>query len=115
MKHELLMSQEKRYLGKPIRNNIAKVIIETLPDGNFKKFAISNYTRIIYKKVLGMDIKKWKVLNGYPENAKARDYMSREELEQVQIYESKIADIIEFNTDEDPKVLYEKIKQFLNK
>ena len=63
MKHELLMNQEKRHLGKPIRNNITKVILETLPEGNFKKFAISNYTRVIYKKVLGMDIKKWKDLN----------------------------------------------------
>jgi len=117
MKHELTMRSNTRHIGVNVRKDMTKMISNNIEDyqGGFKKFAISNYTRMIYKKVLGMQIKKWKIENNYPADCKARDYMNKEQIDQVQIYESKIADIIEFNTDEDPKVLYKKIQEFINK
>ncbi len=115
MKHELTMRQETRHIGVSVRKDITKMISGHTEgtEGNFKNFAISNYTRLIYKQVLGMNIKKWKDQNNFPTDCKARDFMTREQIEKVQILESKIADIIEFNTSEDPKVLYKKIQQFI--
>lgn len=116
MEHELIARGETRLIGKTVRNDLTKAIIDYVPDtGNFKKFAISNYTGLVYKKVLGMGLKKYKELNNIPKGVKNRDYLSKEQLEQVQIYESKIADIIEFNESEDSKILYAKIKAFINK
>ena len=117
MKHELTMRSNTRHIGVNVRKDMTKMISNNIEDyeGGFKKFAISNYTRMIYKKVLGMDIKKWKTLNDFPLDCKARDYMSKEQIQELQAIESKIADIVEFNEDENPKVLYSKIKDFLNK
>ena len=117
MKHELTMRSNTRHIGVNVRKDMTKMISNNIEDyeGGFKKFAISNYTRLIYKKVLGMDIKKWKALNDFPLDCKARDYMSKEQIQELQAIESKIADIVEFNEDENPKVLYSKIKEFLNK
>jgi len=117
MEHELIVRGETRHIGKAIRNDLTKAIVDNVPDnGNFKKFAISNYTKLIYKKVLGMTLKKYKELHDIPKGAKNRDFLNREQLEQVQIYESKIADIIEFSSNlMDEKELYGKVKIFVNK
>jgi len=114
MAHELTARHETRFIGKTVRNDLTKSISENIPACNFKNFAHSNYTRLIYKKVLGMQVNKWKEIQGLQKKDKPRDFFNKEQLEQVQIYESKIADIIEFNTNEDPKVLYKKIQAFLN-
>lgn len=115
MKHELIMRSNTRHIGINVRKDLTKMISNNIIDyqGNFKKFAISNYTRMIYKKVLGKNVKKWKIENNYPADCKARDYMNQEQINKVQEIESKIADIIEFNNSDDPKELYAKIRDFI--
>jgi phage regulator Rha-like protein len=117
MKHELTVRGETRLIGKTVRKDMTKAIVENVPDnGNFKKFAISNYTKLVYKKVLGMNISKWKEINGLHKEAKIRDYLTKEELEKVQALESSIASIIEFSSStENEKELYGKIKQYVDK
>ena len=39
-----------------------------------KKFAYGNYTRLVYKKVLGMDVKKFKELNKLTEKTKCKRF-----------------------------------------
>ena len=117
MSHELIARGETRKVGISIRKDLTKAIIDYVPDtGNFKKFAISNYTGLVYKKVLGMRLKKYKELHNIPKGQKNRDFLNKEQLEQVQYYESKIADIIEVSSDLiDEKELFQNIKKFVNK
>lgn len=117
MEHELIARGETRHIGITIRKDLTKAIIDYVPDqGNFKKFAISNYTGLVYKKVLKMTLKKYKELNNIPKGENNRNFLTKEQLEKVQYYESKIADIIEVTSDSiDPKELYQKIKDFVNK
>ncbi|MGB3468560.1 MAG: Rha family transcriptional regulator, partial [Cyclobacteriaceae bacterium] len=117
MEHELIARGETRHIGISVRKDLTKAIIDYVPDnGNFKKFAISNYTGLVYKKVLKMTLKKYKELHNIPKGQKNRDFLNKEQLEQVQYYESKIADIIEVSSDLiDEKELYQNIKKFVNK
>jgi len=116
MEHELLVRGETRHIGVSIRNDLTKAITDNVPDrGNFKKFAYSNYTGLVYKKVLGMNLKKWKELNNIPKGENNRNYFTKEQLEHIQKLETKIADIIEFNSSFiDEKELYGQVKQFID-
>ncbi len=113
MKHELTARVETRSIGKAIRSDLTRSISENVPESNFKNFAHSNYTRLVYKKVLGMQVNKWKDQQDLPKKSKVRDHLNKDQLEQVQVLESKIANIIEFNTDLGPKDLYKKISDFI--
>lgn len=117
MEHELIARGETRHIGIGVRKDMTKAILDYVPsEGNFKKFAISNYTGLVYKKVLGTTLKKWKEQNNIPKGEKNRNFLTKEQLEKVQYYESKIADIIQVTSDLiDPKELYQKIKDFINK
>lgn len=112
MKHELTARVETRFIGKRVRNDLTKMISENIPEGTFKTFAYGNYTKLIYKKVIGKTVKKYKEELELPEKAKIRDYLTFEQLEKVQEIESKIANIIEFS-DLPEKELYKKVKTFV--
>jgi len=116
MKQELTTRGNTRHIGVSIRKDMTKAICENIPEGNFKNFAISNYTGLVYKKVLGTTLKKWKQTNNIPKGEKNRNFLTTEQLEQVQYYESKIADIIEVSSElVNEKELYQKIKAFIQK
>ena len=115
MKHELTIRKGSRAIGKRVRHDMTKSISNNIPEGNFKSFAYSNYTKLIYKKVLGMQVKKYKELLGLQKKDNARDYLTYEQLEIVQSLESKIANIVEFTTERDPKEVYKEVKIFMDK
>ena len=55
-KKELLARTQTRFIGKRDRINLTDAIKDHVsPEGNFKKFAYGNYTKLVYKRVLGMD------------------------------------------------------------
>ena len=114
MKHELIARVNTRHIGKEIgRRELTQSIDENTIEGNFKNFSYSNYTRLIYKKILGTQVKKFKEKNNIPEKDNVRDYFSISTLRRIQILESKIAGIIEFSKEEDPKKLYKEITEFV--
>lgn len=114
MKNELLARSETRHIGKIARRSLTDAIKDYVKDeGSFKKFAYGNYSKLIYKKILGTTVKKYKELNGIPEKDNIRDYLTIETLDKVQEIEGKIADIIEFNDTLNDKELYQKIKSFI--
>ena len=82
---------------------------------NFKSFAYSNYTRLVYKKILGKDVKKAKEELGLTKNDNLRDYLTIEQLKQAQDLESKIATYIEFTdtTVKTDKEIFQEIKKVL--
>lgn len=113
IKSELQARKETRHIALKIRKSLTDSIkTNVTDDGNFKNFAYSNYSKLVYKKVLGMDVKKAKQLRGLSEKDNIRDYLELEEIEKVQELESRIAMLIEswklLNMTD--KEIYEKIK-----
>lgn len=117
-KKELLARTETRKIGKAARLSITDAIkYHVSPDGNFKKFAYGNYSKLVYKRVLGKDVKRSKAERKCPESGNLRDYLTIEELDRVQELESKIAGFIEVSDTEgkDDKQIYQMVKAWLDK
>lgn len=117
-KKELLARTQTRFIGKRDRINLTDAIKDHVsPEGNFKKFAYGNYTKLVYKRVLGMDVKKAKELRKVPEGGNLRDFLTIEELDKVQDLESKIAGFIEVSDTEgkNDKEIYQMVKAWIDK
>ena len=117
MKKELQARSETRHIGKAIRHSLTDAINQHIADGtNSKKFAYGNYTKLVYKRVLGMDVKKAKDARNVPDGKNLRDFLTMPELEAVQALESKIAAFIEISdTDgKDDKAVYAMVKQYID-
>lgn len=115
MEHELLIRKETRHIGKECRRELTDSIKEYVTgEGNFKNFAYSNYTGLIYKKALGMDKKKAKEVYGC-KGDNLRDYLPIDKLEAVRQLESKIATFLEFTTTlgKTDKKVYKMVKEHL--
>jgi Rha family phage regulatory protein len=118
MKHELMARAETRHIGKNARLSLTDSINNHVENtGNFKKFAYGNYTKLVYKKVLGMECKKAKELRNVPEKGNLRDYLLPEELDKVQDIESKIAGFIAVSDTEgkNDKEIYQMVKEWIDK
>lgn len=117
-KKELLARTETRKIGIKVGRLSLTDSIQghVSPIGNFKKYAYGNYTKLVYKRVLGMDVKHAKEARGVPESGNLRDYLTIEELDLVQDLESKIAGFIEVSdTDgKDDKQIYQMVKAWLD-
>lgn len=116
MKNELQARQETRHIGVQIRKNLTDTIKEKVDnEGNFKKFAYSNYSKLVYKKVLGKTVKKLKEDRGLKEKDNLRNYLTLQELEKVQELESKIASYIEMRKDlnNNDKEIYNEVKIYI--
>jgi Rha family phage regulatory protein len=118
MKRELLVRETTRHIGKVCRLSLTDSVKKNVNgEGNFKRFAYSNYTKLVYKKVLGMDVKKSKENRGLLEKDNLRNFLTIAELEKVQDLESKIAGFIEVSNTEgkDDKQIYSMVKEWLDK
>jgi phage regulator Rha-like protein len=116
-KSELTARQNTRHIGVTLRHSLTDSIKNHVADGsNFKKFAYSNYTKLVYKKVLGADVKKSKEARGLKETDNLRDFLTISELETVQALESKIAAFIEVSDTQgkDDKQIYQMVKAYLD-
>lgn len=117
-KKELLARTQTRFIGKRDRINLTDAIKDHVsPEGNFKKFAYGNYTKLVYKRVLGMDVKKAKEARKVPEGGNLRDFLTIEELDKVQDLESKIAGFIEVSdtAGKDDKQIYQMVKAWIDR
>ncbi len=114
LEREYIINKTTRKNGILIRKNMTDSIkFNVTEDSNFKKFAFSNYSKLVYKKVLGKDVKKLKLERGLTEKDNLRDYLTTEELVLIQKTEDKIAMLIESwkMLDLTDKEIYEKIKE----
>lgn len=117
MKNELQARQETRHIGVMARKSLTDTIKNKVDDGtNFKKFAYGNYSKLVYKKVLGKTVKKIKEERNLKKSDNLRDFLSIEELEQVQELESKIAFYIEMRKDltDNDKEIYQEVKKYVD-
>lgn len=116
MKNELQVRQETRHIGISIRKSLTDAIKNKVDDDtNFKKFAYSNYSKLVYKKVLGMTVKKAKESMDLKQKDNIRNFLSMDQLEEVQDLESKIAFYIEMRKDltNDDKEIYQEVKKYV--
>ena len=81
-----------------------------------RRFRYGNYSKLVYKRVLGMDVKHAKEARGVPETGNLRDYLTIEELDLVQELESKIAGFIEVSDTEgkNDKEIYQMVKKWID-
>ena len=117
MRSELLARTETREIGKAARLLITDAIRDHVsPEGDFKRFAYGNYSKLVYKRILGMDVKHAKEARKCPESGNLRDYLTIEELDRVQELESKIATFIEMTdtAGKDDKQIYQMVKAWLD-
>ena len=118
MKKELTARIETRHIGIAARKNLTDTIKKCVTDeGNFKNFAYGNYTKLVYKKVIGKDVKKIKEERKVKERENVRDYFTIEEIEKIQDLESKIATFIEFTDTNNmtDKEVYAMVKAHIEK
>jgi len=116
IRNELQARKETRHISVQVRKSLTDSIKENVVDeGHFKSFAYSNYTKLVYKKVLGMKVKEFKSKLNLSKNDKVRDFLTVEQLEQVQEIESKIATRIEVlkELNLSDKETYKKIKEII--
>jgi len=112
MKNELQARSETRHIGVIARNTMTSSISDNVKEGNFKKYSYGNYTKLIYKYVLGATVKKYKETHGITGNL--RNFLSIEDLLEIQKVESDIAAILEFSKAKNDKDVYQEIKTYLN-
>lgn len=116
--NELKARIETRHIGKSKRINFTDSVKKNvIGEGNFKNYAYSNYTKLVYKKIIGMTVKKYKEKNNIPKQSNIRDYFNIDQIEQIQELESKIATYIEMRKDtgETDKEIYQEVKKYLEK
>ena len=115
MKNELQARTERRHLLKSERINFTDSIkYNVTGEGNFKNYAYGNYTRLIYKKVLKTTVKKFKEKHNLKKSDNIRDFLTIDQIEKVQEYESKIATYIEMRKGfEHDKLIYQEVKKIL--
>jgi len=116
MRRELLVRKGTRQFGKDMRMKLTDTIKGSLEDGtNHKKFAFSNYSKLIYKKVLGAPVKKLKEDRGLKTTDNLRDFLNTEELKDVQDMETEVAGMINtmHKMDLNDKEIYSKIRDII--
>ena len=115
MERELLVRENTRSIGKSVRRSLTDSIDDNLEDNtSHKAFAFSNYTKLIYKKVLGMTVKKYKAELKIKDSENVRDNLTADQLSEVQALESKIAILLEgFTSVMTDKETYAKIKELI--
>jgi len=117
MRKELQARVQTRQLSREVRKSLTDTIKSKVSDdGNFKKYSYSNYSKLVYKIITGVPVKKYKELNGLKETDNIRDFLSIDQLKQVQELESKIAFYIEMRTDliGNDKEVYQEVKNYVD-
>jgi len=115
-KNELQARTETRHIGIRNRKLLTDAIRDKVDNGTtFKAFAYGNYSKLVYKKVLGETVKSFKDRNGLSKDDNVRNHLTIDQLEKVQDLESKIATYLEIRKDmgESDKQIYEEIKNHI--
>jgi hypothetical protein len=101
--------------SKLTRRELTDIIKDSGENDRQHGRAYSNYTKLVYKKVIGKDVKKIKEARNVKENENVRDYFTTLELDRIQDLESKIANFIEFTdtNGKSDKEIYAMVKEHI--
>jgi phage regulatory protein, rha family len=103
-RQQWLVEREK---GKLVRHILTDTIKMKIADSPHKKFMYSNYTRLIYKILFGKTFKELQLQYQIKEKESLRDYLTSEELKELEEMEMLISSLIGIGWG------YEQIKDFV--
>lgn len=98
----------ERAKGVLVRHILTDTIKMKVADSPHKKFMYPNYTKLIYKTLFGKTLKELQAEYGVKPRESIRDYLTSEQLKDVESMEMLVSSLINCGWD------YEKIKEFIN-
>ncbi len=99
--------QIERDKGVVIRHILTDTIKMKVPDIPHKKFAYPNYTKLIYKTLFGKTMKELQEQYGVKGKESIRDYVTADELKQIESMEMLVSSLINCGWG------YDQIKNFI--
>lgn len=97
----------ERAKGIIIRHILTDTIKMKIADSPNKKFAYPNYTKLIYRTIFGKSLKELQVDFGVKPKETVRDYMTAEQLKEVESMEMLVSSLINLG------MSYDEIKSFI--
>lgn len=99
--------QIERDKGVVIRHILTDTIKMKVPDSPHKRFAYPNYTKLIYKIIFGKTMKELQEQYGVKGKESIRDYVTSDELKQIESMEMLVSSLINCGWG------YDQIKNFI--
>lgn len=99
----------EREKGIAVRQSLTKAIQQSMEDMRMHGHAYSTYTNCIYKVLFGMSAKQLREAYGIGAKENLRDYLSEEQLREVQSMEYLVSGLVACGWD------YDKVKSFIEK
>ena len=116
MREELTNRKIKRASLKPVRRSMTDAIRDFVPDSPHKSMQYRNYTNLAYLTVTGMTAKAIRRSRGASRNANAADFLTADELAEVERASHHISVLIESGLNyEQVKRILDQTNQFLMK
>ena len=97
----------ERAKGILTRHILTDTIKNVIPDSPHKRFIYPNYTKLIYKTLFNMNMNQLREKYGVKSNESVRDYLTADELAEVETLERLISSLINYGWG------YEQIKSFV--
>lgn len=97
----------ERAKGIIIRHILTDTIKMKIADSPNKKFAYPNYTKLIYRTIFGKSLKELQADFGVKPKETVRDYMTAEQLKEVESMEMLVSSLINLG------MSYDEIKSFI--
>lgn len=98
----------ERAKGVMIRHILTDTIKMKIADSPNKKFAYPNYTKLIYKTIFGKTVDELKTELGVKPKESIRDYLTAEQLKEVESIEMLVSSLINVGMG------YDEIKEFID-
>lgn len=99
--------QIERNKGIIVRHILTDTIKMKVPDSPNKRFAYPNYTKLIYKTLFGKTVKELQEQYGVKGKESIRDYVTADELAQIEAMEMLVSSLINCGWG------YDQIKSFI--
>lgn len=84
----------ERQKGILVRHILTDTIKMKVADSPYKKFMYPNYTKLIYKTLFGKNMKELQALYGVKGKESIRDYVTADELKQIESMEMLVSSLI---------------------
>lgn len=97
----------EREKGIAVRQSLTKAIQQSMEDMRMHGHAYSTYTNCIYKVLFGMNAKQMREAYGIGAKENLRDYLSEEQLREVQAMECLVSGLVACGWE------YDKVKSFI--
>lgn len=99
MRRELVQRQVKRAKLAPSRRDMTDAIRDCVPDSPHKSMWYKHYTDLAYRAAFGKSAAQLRKERGAPQKAVATDYMTADELDQVDRVTKQIGVLVEMRLD----------------